>query len=193
MWWIAACLGALLWLLVVRIKLKEKERQAQREARSGETQALGRQSFITDGFLPVATAYLEQSDETAALVLLLAHFSWKDRPSEVHMEVLPLRVARGQWPAIASECPWVTRGPDGKLSFDPPQVHWERLTGLEPWLEKLECFADGLPDVPAGTASLEDYRLFAWARRTSDGVRIDEVAESSHGNATPLQKQSGVI
>src|SRR6187549_724061 len=104
MWWIAACLGALLWLLVVRIKLKEKERQVRRDERSVETGALGRQAFINDGFLPVATEYLKQDREAVAVVLLFAHFAWDDKPSEVHMEVLPVQTLEGQWPALASAC-----------------------------------------------------------------------------------------
>lgn len=177
MWWIAACLGALLWLLVVRIKLKEKERQARRGEQVVQTDAAGRRSFINDGFLPVAAEYLRRDPDVVALVLLFAHFAWDDKPSEVHMEVLPVRVSEGQWPSLASECAWVTRGSDGKLSFDPPQAHWERLTGLEPWLDRLVCFADGLPHVEGSAATLDDYRLYAWARRDGDTVVAEVVGE----------------
>jgi hypothetical protein len=177
MWWIAACLGALLWLLVVRIKLREKERHARREAGKEESPASSRQVFVTDGFLPVATEYLKRDNEVAAVVLLFARFAWDDKPSEVHMEVLPVRRLEGQWPELATESPWVTRTTDGKLSFDPPQAHWERLTGLEPWLDRLSEFAEGQPEVSGVRATLEDYHPYAWARRNGDVIELHVVGE----------------
>lgn len=177
MWWIAACLGALLWLLVVRIKLKEKERAASRAARFEQTDEAGRRAFMSDGFFPVATAYLEQDKQSAAVVLLLGHFAWDDKPSEVHMEILPVRVADGAWPDLALECPWVARGGDGKLVFEPPQAHWERLTRLEPWLDRLAHFAERLPQASGADATLEDYHPYAWVRRTGAGVALDVVGE----------------
>lgn len=192
MWWIAACLGALLWLLAVRIKLKEKERQARRDEHLEKDAAEVRRSFIRDGFTPVAASYLEQDPDAAAVVLLLAHFGWDDKPSEVHMEVLPVRVREGEWPALATACPWVKSVHD-KPVFEPPQVHWERLTGLELWLDKLSSFADVLPVVPAQEASLEHYRLYAWALRDGEGVQVRVVGEPVVSNATRLQKQSNVI
>src|SRR5690606_27322446 len=114
--------------------------QARREEHLTQDAAEVRRSFIHDGFTPVAASYLKQEPETAAVILLLAHFGWENRPSEVHMEVLPVQVDEGQWPALAMQCPWVKLVHD-KPVFEPPQAHWERLTGLEHWLDKLPSFA----------------------------------------------------
>lgn len=190
MWWIAACLGALLWLLVVRIKLKEKEREAKQQAtkvRPSEVEA--RRVFCEQGFLPAAREYLAQSPEVAALVLVFGHFAWDDKPSEVHMEVLPLGVTNGRWPEVATACAWVTRGQGGELGFDPPQAHWQRLSGLESWLDQLAGFAEVVGAVPGVTANLSDYQLYAWVRRDGEGVTLEVVGEPRRVDATLLQKQ----
>jgi hypothetical protein len=90
MWWIAACLGALVWLLALRIRLKEKEREAQHVERQKGTAKAARTAFLEGGFAPVATQYLQQVPEANALVLLFAHLEWSHKPAEVHMEVVPV-------------------------------------------------------------------------------------------------------
>lgn len=179
MWWIAACLGALLWLLVVRIKLKEKERETKQAAKARPNDVEARRAFCEQGLLPAARQYLEQSPEVAALVLVFGHFAWDDKPSEVHMEVLPLGTTSGEWPALATECAWVTRGQDGQLSFEPPQIHWQRLAGLESWLDRLAGFAEVVGEVPGASANLSDYKLYAWVRRDGDAATLEVVGEPS--------------
>lgn len=179
MWWIAACLGALVWLLVVRIKLKEKERETRQTVSVRRTDVEARRAFVEQGFLPAARQYLDQAPEVAALALVFGHFAWEDKPSEVHMEVLPLVSTEGQWPALAKACVWVTEGADGELSFEPPQVHWQRLSGLESWLDRLAGFAEVVAEVAGATASLKDYQLYAWVRRDGDEAKLEVVGEPS--------------
>lgn len=176
MWWIAACLGALLWLLAVRIRLKEKERSTQRAERLLQSDKAARRVFVHEGFFPVARRYLEQLSEAEGVLLLFAHLEWPNKPAEVHMEVLPVAKLGGVWPALAEQGLWVTKEGEG-LHFAPPQAHWERLAGLEPWLDKLACFADVGTPVPAEQATLADYRVYAVVRRTSHSAELEVVGE----------------
>lgn len=192
MWWIAACLGALVWLLALRIRLKEKEREAQHVERQKETAKATRAAFVEGGFVPAATRYLEQVPEANALVLLFAHLEWSDKPPEVHMEVVPVtrlnhqelaqsqtpasQAGPTQWPALAAYGLWVTKDGEG-WHFSPPQAHWERLAGLEAWLPKLECFADVAEPVAAEQATLGSYRAYAIVKRDGDTVAVEVVGE----------------
>jgi hypothetical protein len=189
MWWIAACLGALVWLLALRIRLKEKEREAQHVERQKGTAKAARTAFLEGGFAPVATQYLQQVPEANALVLLFAHLEWSHKPAEVHMEVVPVtqleataqqttaqRTGAQQTAALAAYGLWVTKDGEG-WHFSPPQAHWERLAGLEGWLPKLECFADVAEPVPAEQATLGSYRAYAIAKRAGDTVAVEVVGE----------------
>ncbi len=176
MWWIAACLGALVWLLAVRIRLKEKERSTQREERLLQSEKAARAVFVQEGFLPVARRCLEELPEAEGVLLLFAHLEWPHKPAEVHMEVVPVTKLEGLWPAQAEHGLWMTKEGDG-LHFAPPQAHWERLSGLESWLNKLTCFADVGPPVPAEQATLADYRVYARLRRTSESAQLEVVGE----------------
>lgn len=176
MWWIAACLGVLVWLLALRIRLKEKEREAERVLRQSQTSKTTRMAFVDGGVVPVATRYLEQVPEAHALVLLFAHLEWADKPAEVHMEVVPVTQVTAQWPALAAYGLWVTKDGEG-WHFSPPQAHWERLAGLEGWLPKLECFADVAEPVPAEQATLGSYRAYAILKRDGNTVAVEVVGE----------------
>lgn len=177
MWWIAACLGALVWLLAVRIKVKEQERQVRSFERSSSSDAAERKAFLENGFVPVAEQYLSGAPETEELLLVFGHFVWDDKPAEVHMEVLPRGRVGGDWPGVAADCLGVIEE-GGVLHFNPSQAHWERLKGLEEWLGRLTCFAAVCPPVLAKSATLRDYTLYARVRRRSDGkVEAEVVGE----------------
>jgi hypothetical protein len=163
MWWIAACLGALLWLLVVRIKLKEKQRTAELDERQAKAWASERAVLVKQDFLPAARSYLEQHGEVACLALLFAVFEWPNKPAEVHVCVMPVRQSEVHWPNLLEHSQWVTKV-DGQWVFDAPEPHWNwfRAVGLSP---RVEAFAALYPHVEDTTPLAEAYHLYAVVRR----------------------------
>lgn len=163
MWWIAACLGALLWLLVVRIKLKEKQRNAQLEEREAKARALQRSELVKGAFLPAARRYLEDQSEIDHLALLFAVFEWPNRPSEVHVCVLPVRNNESSWPKLLEHGQWVEKR-DGQWVFDAPEAHWNWFSevGESP---RVAAFAPLFAPVSDTTPLAEAYHLYAVVRR----------------------------
>lgn len=177
MWWIAACLVALAWLLVVRIRLKEKQRARERAERQAHVDKRARKAFTEEAFLPVAKHYLEQVPEVQTLLLLFAHVEWPHKPPEVHLEVLPVTTLDADWPQAAAHALWVTSDGSRGLYFAAPQEHWDRLAGLEPWRTKLACFAAVADPIGAENATIADYVLYAVVQRRAEGARLEVVGE----------------
>lgn len=163
MWWIAACLGALLWLLVVRIKLKEKQRNEALNERQAKAQAAQRAELVKAAFLPAARRYLEAHAEIENLALLFAVFEWPNRPSEVHLCVVPGRRAERSWPALLEHGQWLERR-DGQWVFDAPESHWNWFSevGGSP---RVAAFAPLFTAVADTTPFADAYHLYAVVRR----------------------------
>lgn len=177
MWWIAACLGALAWLLVVRIRLKEKQRARERAERQAQSDKRARRAFTEDAFLPAARHYLNEEPEVQALLLLIAQVEWPHKPPEIHLEVVPVTVPDLDWPEAAEHALWVTKDAAGGMYFAPPQAHWDRLVGLEPWRSKLACFASVASPVGVENATIADYVLYAAVRRGVETPEWEVVGE----------------
>lgn len=163
MWWIAACLGALLWLLVVRIKLKEKQRAHALDEREAHHRASQRSEFLKGAFLPTARRYLAQHSEVDTLVLAFALFEWPNKPSEVHVCVIPMRQGGATWPEQLAHALWVQKSGQ-QWAFDAPESHWNwfAAVGESPLLA---AFAPLLASVPDTTSFADAYRPYAVVRR----------------------------
>ncbi len=167
MWWIAACLGALLWLLVVRIKLKEKQRRQAQDERQARVHASQRSELVKQTFLPAARRYLAEHGEVDSLALLFAVFEWPNRPSEVHVCVVPVRTTELNWPELLGHSQWVEKN-DGQWVFDAPESHWNWFAQVGESAH-VGAFGPLFAAVPDTTAFAQAYHLYAVARR--DGGR----------------------
>lgn len=179
MWWIAACLGALVWLLFIRIKLKDQQRPARLLDRVKATplaegeEAKIRQEFIHRAFVPAAEGYLKAQPQLKSMVLLLARFLDEEGgPDSVHGEVLPCTDAQPQWPAAALDSPVVKRE-DDELVLAPPPEHWDRLMVLEAWRDALPAFAAHLKPVAPDAPFTEAYTPYAILSRAEDGFQLN--------------------
>jgi hypothetical protein len=163
MWWIAACLGALLWLLVMRIKLKEKQRDQQLGEREAQVRVSQRAELVKQVFLPAARRYLAQHAEVDNLALLFALFEWPNRPSEVHVSVIPVLQNQMGWPELLAHSQWVQKV-DDQWVFDAPESHWNSFAavGQSP---HVAAFAPLFTAVPDTTAFADAYQLYAVVRR----------------------------
>lgn len=163
MWWIAACLGALVWLLVVRIKLKEKQRNALLEAREAQSQASARAKLVKEAFLPTARHYLAAHPDVDSLALVFAVFEWPNRPSEVHVCVLPVLQPDDSWPSLLNHCKWVEKR-GAHWVFDAPESHWVFFKAVGESAH-VAAFAPLFESVADSTPFGEAYHLYALARR----------------------------
>jgi hypothetical protein len=164
MWWIAACLGALLWLLVVRIKLKEKQRNQQLDERQARTWAVQRSELTKQAFLPAARRYLAEHAEIDNLALLFALFEWPNRPAEVHVCVVPVRQSELGWPQLLEHSQWVEKV-DEQWVFDAPEPHWDWFSAVGE-APQVAAFATLFESVPDTTPFAQAYHLYAVVRRS---------------------------
>lgn len=163
MWWIAACLGALLWLLVVRIKLKEKQRNRELDERQAQVQAAQRAELVKQAFLPTARRYFAEHAEIQTLALLFAVFEWPNRASEVHVCVVPVRGDEARWPELLKHGQWLTEV-GGHWAFDAPEAHWNAFAKVGE-SAAVAAFGPLFTPVPDTTPFEQAYRLYALARR----------------------------